>query len=487
MIRPRIRSTPPALGTRGGELIELAERLGYELDDWQRLAANDILAVDENGRLAAFEAALVVARQCGKSLAGELYALNFALAGEAVLFTSHRADSSKLIFRRLLASLPAELEADPTFTNGAEEIRFPGGGVVVFRTRGPRTARGFRFQKIILDESQVLKQDEYDAMLPTLRTSEDAQLLFLGCAGNGRLNEHCALLWSLRQRARRGGSDRLCYLEWAAAVEDGEGDELQADQLSEEMLDDETLWRQAKPASDARIPLERMRDEREALDATSFAVELLTVWIPPEADGLGGGPVTLAAWDELVDEASELNPEEPIPEAILSFDMSRTRLCSLCLSGRRADTDLHLDHVGRYEGAAAAAEVIDTICGRNNLSVRAVVCDGTPENLALLARLRHDGVIYEAQAREQHASRLGVQACAGLVDLVAEGKFRHRGQHEFRDALRGGVVKSLGESSWVYSRSRSRADVSPLLAAAAALYVADQELDVAGAAAPQVF
>jgi hypothetical protein len=195
VIRPRIRSLPPALGTRGGEVIELAERLGYELDDWQRLALNDILAIDEEGGLAAFETVLVVARQCGKSLIGELYAAHFALQGEAVLFTSHRADSSKLIFRRLLASLPPGLGADPTFTNGAEEIRFPSGGVIVFRTRGPRTARGFRFNKILLDEAQVLKQDEYDAMLPTLRTSEDAQLLFLGCAGNGRLNEHCALLW----------------------------------------------------------------------------------------------------------------------------------------------------------------------------------------------------------------------------------------------------------------------------------------------------
>jgi hypothetical protein len=95
--------------------------------------------------------ALVVARQCGKSLIGELYASNFALRGQGVLYTSHRADSTKLIFRRLLASLPEELGAEPTFTNGAEEIRFPSGGSIVFRTRGPRTARGFRFSKIVLD------------------------------------------------------------------------------------------------------------------------------------------------------------------------------------------------------------------------------------------------------------------------------------------------------------------------------------------------
>jgi hypothetical protein len=47
--------------------------------------------------------------------------------------------------------------------------------------------------------------------------------------------------------------------------------------------------------------------------------------------------------------------------------------------------------------------------------------------------------------------------------------------------LRGSVVKTLGESSWVFSRGRSRSDASPMIAAACALFVADVELDVAGA------
>ena len=378
MIRPRIRSLPPALGTRGGEVIDLVERLGYRLDDWQRMAINDLLAVDENGQLAAYEAALLVARQCGKSLIGELYATHFALEGEAVLYTSHRADSSKLIFRRLLASLPTEFGADPTYTNGAEEIRFPSGGKIIFRTRGARVARGFRFGKIVIDEAQVLRVDEFHAMLPTLRTADDPQLLYLACAGNGLLNEHCALLWGLRERALLGDSERLALLEWSAHAVDAEGNELRADELTEEMLDDEALWKQAKPASDERIPLSRMRDEREALDATSFAVELLSVWIPLASDGAGAGPVSVADWEALVDAESELDPEQPTPGVVVALDMSRTRQCSVCLVGFRADELLHLDFVGRYEGAAAAMRAVDVLCSRDDLDVRLVVADGRP-------------------------------------------------------------------------------------------------------------
>jgi hypothetical protein len=255
--------------------------------------------------------------------------------------------------------------------------------------------------------------------------------------------------------------------------------------LTEEQLDDEELWRQAKPAADARIPIERMRDEREALDATSFAVELLSVWIPPEAGGLGAGPISLAGWEALIDEQSKLDPGEPIPEVIVSFDMSPTRQCSVCLVGRREDRLLHLDFVGKYEGAAAAMRAVEAIVSREDIDVRGVVADGTAENLDLLSRLRRDFVVTERQLRED-AGRLGVQSCAGLVDLVAEKRFRHRGQHELRDALRGAVIKPLGES-WVFSRSRSRSDVSPLLAAAAALWVAETELTPGGVAEVAIY
>jgi hypothetical protein len=89
MVKPRIRSLPAALGSRGQELVELAERLGYTLDPWQKLAVNDVLATNDAGALAAFEAVPIVARQCGKSLVGEL---NLGLAVLARGDTDRAAD-----------------------------------------------------------------------------------------------------------------------------------------------------------------------------------------------------------------------------------------------------------------------------------------------------------------------------------------------------------------------------------------------------------
>jgi hypothetical protein len=44
----------------------------------------------------------------------------------------------------------------------------------------------------------------------------------------------------------------------------------------------------------------------------------------------------------------------------------------------------------------------------------------------------------------------------------------------------------LGES-WIFSRTRSRSDVSPLIALACALHTASVELDAAGAGALAIF
>lgn len=477
MIKPRIRSLPAALGTRGDELEALARKLGYTLDPWQRLAVNDILATHETGELAAYEAVVICSRQNGKSLIDELYALHFALAGETVMFTSHRADTAKEIFRRLLASLPDELGARPTFTNGKEQVAFPGGGVILFRTRGPRVGRGFTLDKLIVDEAQICDQEHLDAAAPGLRTRPGAQILFTGCAPDARTNGNCDVLYELRERAKLGTSETLCYLEWSAGFYDDEGAELQAHELTEAMLDDERQWLPATPAMESgRITIERMRVERDAMDASSFAVEYLSVGVWPSGAG-AGGPLTVERWLELVDEASEIATSDAfIPEVALGFDVSPERRVSVCLVAYRDDARLHLDLVGIFAGMNAAVKAIGAIFARDDIDVRYVVADGEPQNLDLMARLRQEYVPDEHLCTE-NASRVGVQSSANLVDLVNEDAFRHRGQVELTEAIRGAVVKTFSDS-WVYSRSRSRSDVSPLLAAAAALWKASVEFDV---------
>jgi hypothetical protein len=54
------------------------------------------------------------------------------------------------------------------------------------------------------------------------------------------------------------------------------------------------------------------------------------------------------------------------------------------------------------------------------------------------------------------------------------------------EAVRGAAVKHFTDS-WAFSRSKSRSDVSPLIAASVALHTAEIKLDAVGADAPRIY
>jgi hypothetical protein len=493
VIAPRIRRLAPALATRGGELFQVTEDAGMELDDWQQLFLNDAAAVDELGALAAFEVSLLVARQCGKTRVGEVYSLFWALQGEHVLYTSHRADTARVVFERLSAVAESRFGAHVVSSNGRERLDFPSGGSISFRTRSGRLGRGHTLDKVVIDEAQVCDPDHVSALIPTMRTRPGAQVLYLACAPDARSNGNCVVLYELRQRALAGDS-ALTWLEWSADARDAEGNELQAHELPEEMLDDPKLRRQATPAPESRIPMSRLEQEREAFkrDPAAFAVEILSIGIWPDLAAINQGPISSVEWDELADPASTIPDRRPagVSEVVVGFDTSPARWVWVTLAGVREDGDLHGEVAGRFQGADEAVRGIGRLFDREDIDIRAVVADGEAANLDILNRLERelfpgsgDGARATASRylRREGASRAGTQACGVLVDLVGSRAFRHRGQQELSVALRGAVVKQLGEA-WVFSRSRSKSDVSPLLALACALHTASVELEPAGAA-----
>ncbi len=245
------------------------------------------------------------------------------------------------------------------------------------------------------------------------------------------------------------------------------------------MLDDEDNWRAGTPAlEDGLITLENMRASREEKmgDPAGFATEYLNKFTPPDFGGGGGGPVSADDFMALTDPESEIKPataDRP-QEIVISFDMNEHRLTHVEVVGRREDTLLNLDYAGSFEGAVRASAAIRKIADRDDVYLRGIACDGSPQNLDLLRQLGREGVPKSALLTE-HASQAGVAACGALIDAVAEKRFRHRGQHVFLNALRGAVIKSASDW-WVYDRQRSTTDVSPLLAAAVALHAGESRL-----------
>lgn len=151
---------PPAIGSPLG----LADRLGLDLDPWQREAATS----------PARQVLINVTRQGGKSTVAALLGLHEALSrpGALILVVSPGERQSKLLFktilgfyRRLGQPVPAEVENKLSLelANGSEIHALPG---------SEATVRGFSAVTLLLvDEAARVSDDLMAAVRPMLAVS----------------------------------------------------------------------------------------------------------------------------------------------------------------------------------------------------------------------------------------------------------------------------------------------------------------------------
>lgn len=271
---PRLSSVPAGDPARARAAAGLAALGGVELDGWQRFALESCLA-RADGRWAAFETAIVVPRQNGKSVVLGIRALAGGLLfGERLIIVSaHEWRTVVELFRAaddLLADSPLRRQVRRVRRSGGEEaIEFTNGNRIRFMNRSRESARGFSADCVIMDEAHTVSGEQMAALLPTLSARPDPQIVY-ACAGPGPGAWH---LSRLRQRVLTGDVRRLCWLEWSA---DPDGD-----------TEDEAAWAAANPAAAAgRLSVERMREERVSLGFAGFRAERLACapW-PSEIDG----------------------------------------------------------------------------------------------------------------------------------------------------------------------------------------------------------
>ena len=136
LVRPAFHWVPPHDSTAGGEAADLAASVGMAPDAEQRLALDAFLS-ERAGRWAAFECAVVVARQNGKTFAAEAAALHdvFLRRVGRVVWTAHRYKTTSDSFAGLAA---AAKQFHATYT---EAMRGAESGDVLDELQARREAR----------------------------------------------------------------------------------------------------------------------------------------------------------------------------------------------------------------------------------------------------------------------------------------------------------------------------------------------------------
>jgi hypothetical protein len=300
----------------------------------------------------------------------------------------------------------------------------------------------------------ILPESAHGALLPTLSARPNPQVWYTGSAVDQQIHEDGVVLARVRERGLKGDDPSLAYFEWSAsAPEDKEV--FTADHVDDEFVEDRERWTEANPALGIRISEEHIEHELRSMDMRTFAVERL---------GIGDWPLTdrrslaLEGWDELIDPNSVLM--DPI---CLALDATPSRTsASISAAGKNKEGFAHVEVIDNHRGMGWLVKRA-TELWKNQRPLKLMV-DGASPAASLVPELEDAGIKVEIVNAREHAN-----ACGLIFDLVEQGKLRHLGSKEMKDALKGAATRPLGDA-WAWSRKSSNVDISPLVASTLALW-----------------
>lgn len=453
--------------SRGVEAVEVAETLGFPLDEHQKYVLMRACArKPKEDRWSYSRVGVCEPRQNGKGVILEIREVCglFVWNRPLQIHSAHEFATSQEHFARLenlIEGSDFERQVKRIARgHGEEGIHLKNGCRLRFRTRTKGGTRGFSGDDLYLDEAMILNEMAFGAMRPILRAREDPQMWLTGSAVDQQVHEHGVVFSRLRERALKGVDKSICYFEWT--LKDEMGDLYESpDSVPKAVLRDEESWRLSNPGYGIRIGAEQFEQELEDLADRTFAVEILGVGDWPRTDGFAGGRIKPEEWELLVDETSALG--NPI---VLAFDVSPERRCSIAAAGRNAERLWHLELVANYPGTKTLIARLQELNALHN--PYEIVCDGYGPAASLIPACVEAGLRVRALNSGEHAA-----ACGLMSDAVAQRTLRHLGSAQVSNAVRGAATRPLGDA-WAWSRRNSAVDISPLVAMTLALHAAQE-------------
>jgi hypothetical protein len=456
----------------GEQAVVFARRIGLTLDAEQELVLAGALGVRGDGRWQTREVAVNMPRQNGKGeilLARELFGL-FELGERLVIHTAHEFKTSAEHFQRLESVIEEcpELFARVhraasgridgfRHAHGDESITLDDGARMQFKTRTKSGMRGFAgVSLLVLDEAMIISEAAHSASMPIIRASRSErgpQLWYAGSAVDQETHEHGVVWARVRERGLRGDDQALAYFEWSLDYE-------HPDDVPDDVGLDPARWREVNFAiGRGRVTQEHMEWERRAMSFRGFVVELL---------GVGDWPATDGSQDVLLGPDDWLALEDPdsvvLDPVCVAFDVSPDRRTSICAAGRNEQGLLHVEVIHSNNGTGWVADRLRELYLAHE--VAEIVCDGYGPSAAIARRVDEAGITVRRLNALEYA-----QACTVLVDAVGEGQLRHLGQEEMIASIRGARARPLVDR-WAWSRTKSTADIGPLIASTLAVWSA---------------
>lgn len=447
----------------GLDAIEVADSAGLTLDAWQKLCVQLGLGRTPAGRWAAFQVALIVARQNGKGAILEALELYWLFVSEEALIghSAHEYKTAMEAFRRILFHITntdwmRKKVKRVINTNGEEGIELLSGQRLRFMARSKGSGRGFTFRKLVWDEAYALTNEQVEAQLPTMSAVDDPQVWLTSSppldAASG------AALFRIRKAVQAGTARDTVMLDYGAAGS--------LDNLQDVALDDRETWKRTNPAFGIRISMVTIERERASFSDVGFARERLCIW-PPDLSA-GYTIISEDQWKRMLDAKSgtDLTGRPALAVSVSPRSAGQVR-ASIGLAQARHDGKVHLELIKNGPGTSWC--IPDLVTLKNKLDPCAIIIDpGSPAG-SLVAEAETAGLNVTSMAARDVAAAFGMIYDAANEATEREPSVVHIGQPEVGAAVAGAGKRPVGDGH-AWDRRNTTTDITPIDALTQAIW-----------------
>jgi phage terminase large subunit-like protein len=406
-------------GTLGGAAAKIARVLGSPLMPWQRQVLDVALETDSAGRLIYGDVVLTVPRQQGKSLLVLVLMISRALleSRQSIVYCAQTGLDARRKWAEdwlpLIEASPLGSQVSAYHAPGRESLRFPNGSVQRLVASTAKSGHGQIVDLAAIDEAFSFQDARLEqALRPAMMTRENPQLWVVSTAGTPSLSPY--LLERVergRLAAEAGLTEGLAFFEWSAPDDADPGDP--------------ATWHACMPALGHTVDELTVKAAFVSMPRHEFMRAFLNRWTTQTGDPA----IALEEWAALTDVSA------PRPaEMILAADVSPgSKSAAIAAAGER-DGVLYVSVLEHGPGTDWLLPRLEALA--TELGVAEVIADAKAA-APLLTGFRG------AKLTETSATEMA-EGCTFLVDLVSNGKLRHRGERELTIALDGAAGRFVG-------------------------------------------
>lgn len=457
---PRVRVAEDYEFSYGGDAGELAGAYGLTPDPWQQMVLDDWFAVDEDGKYVHDTCGLSVPRQNGKNGVLEVRELyGMTVEGERILHTAHEVKTARKAFLRLLSffenerEYPELVEAVKSIrkTNGQEAIELTNGGSIEFSARSKGAARGFTVDVVICDEAQELTDDQLEALMPTSSAGplQNSQLILLGTPPGPTTNGD--VFPRTRKGAMGENAEGTSWLEWSV-TEVGD-------------VYDESRWEETNPALGYRLTRKSIEKELKTMSPDGFARERLGWW----AADIANACFKPDAWSKLATSFTdeEIAEQREWKRALgVKFSPDGANASIAIAVWQQGETP-HVEVIESGSTAFGIAWAVE-IASQAWRKVSVIAVDGKSNAQTFMGELVDAGVSKKAMCLAATANVIA--ASSMFVNAVGSSEITHNNQPALNEAVEAAQKRKIGADGGYGFKSANDTDVTPLEAAALALW-----------------